>query len=82
MLSIPMWISQRFVISTIYFSVLGGEDEAQNTLEGLNNAKVYPYRASRRVRMRHTPDISSTDSSLERGRGSMRSAGTGHFATS
>ncbi|NLM39004.1 MAG: 30S ribosome-binding factor RbfA [Firmicutes bacterium] len=62
-------LSRDLSLARIYFSVLGGEDEAQNTLEGLNNAKGFiRTELARRVRMRHTPDIKFLhDSSLERG---------------
>ncbi len=62
-------VSRDLSLARIYFSVLGGEEEARSTLEGLNNAKGFiRTELARRVRMRHTPDIKFVhDVSLERG---------------
>ncbi len=44
--------------ANVYFSVAGGIEERESSLEGLNSAKGYVRRElGRRIRLKYTPDI-------------------------
>ena len=45
-------------LAKVYFSVIGGEDDRQRNLEGLNSARGFIKReVGRRIRLRHVPEI-------------------------
>ena len=54
---------------TVYVSVLGGEEEAKKTLEGLRKAAGFlRYELAQRLNLRNTPELRfSIDNSLEYG---------------
>lgn len=45
-------------LAKVYFSVIGGEDDRQRNLEGLNSARGFIKReVGRRIHLRHVPEI-------------------------
>ena len=45
-------------LAKVYFSVIGGEDDRQRNLEGLNSARGFIRReVGRRIHLRHVPEI-------------------------
>ena len=62
-------ITENLSMAEIYFTVLGGESEKSDALEGLEHAKGFiRSKLAKRLRMRKVPDIKfSFDSALEKG---------------
>jgi ribosome-binding factor A len=51
-------VSDDLKLAKVYFSVMGGEDDRQRNLEGLNSAKGYIKREmGKRIHLRYMPDI-------------------------
>ncbi|MCL2498000.1 MAG: 30S ribosome-binding factor RbfA [Symbiobacteriaceae bacterium] len=62
-------VSGDLRLATIYFSVLGSEEEKKATLKGLSSSKGVLRRAiGQRLQLRHTPEIEiALDDSIARG---------------
>ena len=62
-------ITENLSMAEIFFTVLGGEGEKSDALEGLLHAKGFiRSKLAKRLRMRKIPDIKfSYDSALEKG---------------
>ncbi|MFI5321994.1 MAG: 30S ribosome-binding factor RbfA [Thermodesulfobacteriota bacterium] len=62
-------ITENLSMAEIYFTVLGGESERSQALEGLEHAKGFiRSKLARRLRMRKVPDVKfSFDSALAKG---------------
>ncbi len=62
-------VSRDLLVAKVYFSQLGGEEERERTLEGLERAKGFVRsELAKRLRVRHTPEIVFLfDPSLEQG---------------
>ena len=62
-------ITENLSMAEIFFTVLGGEGEKSDALEGLEHAKGFiRSKLAKRLRMRKIPDIKfSYDSALEKG---------------
>jgi ribosome-binding factor A len=51
-------VSDDLRLAKVYFSVMGGEEEQQRSLDGLNSARGFIKReVGKRVHLRYTPDI-------------------------
>jgi ribosome-binding factor A len=62
-------ITENLDMAEIFFTVLGGESEKSDALEGLKHAKGFiRSRLAKRLRMKKIPDIKfSYDKTLEQG---------------
>lgn len=62
-------ITENLSMAEVFFTVLGGEDEKSDALEGLEHAKGFiRSKLAKRLRMRKIPDIKfSYDKALEQG---------------
>ena len=62
-------VTKDLSFATVYISVLGSEDEKQNTMEGLTKSAGYVRReVGKRVKLHHTPMILfKEDNSIEYG---------------
>lgn len=62
-------ITENLSMAELFFTVLGGEDEKYDALEGLQHAKGFiRSKLAKRLRMKKIPDIKfSYDKALEKG---------------
>jgi ribosome-binding factor A len=60
-------VSDDLRVAKVYFSVMGGEDNREQSLAGLNSAKGYIKREmGRRIHLRYMPELAfEYDSSIE-----------------
>ena len=51
-------VSDDLKVAKVYFSVMGGEEDRERSLRGLNSAKGFMKReVGKRIRLRYVPDI-------------------------
>lgn len=62
-------VTRDLSYAKVFFSILGTEEEKEETIQGLNRAKGFiRSELAKRLRLRHTPEITfHYDSSLEQG---------------